>query len=200
MKWFRRTRSGLEPLEERLRSMRPEASSAFLESVAARIRAHAPRPALRPTLRHRTALALVLTAGLVAAAAAEGGLSYAATATDHTASAISRVFAVTGSGRDAASQHIATPAAQVSNTADTKSGKGDQDGDNPAGQEYVKRVYVCVTVPRNDKDGKDDKDGKHDKDGKGNDDDDQAKHITLLLPKKAADRLIDQGIATPGPC
>jgi len=196
MKWVRRTRSEFEPLEERLRRMRPEASPAFLATVATRVRGHAPRRAFTPALGYRSALALVLTAALVAAAAAEGGLGYAASATDHTASAISHVFSAMGTGRDVASEHIATPAAKASNTAaHVNNSNNDQNGNNPAGKEYEKRVYVCETVPKHEEDNKD---GKHDKDGK--DDDDQAKHVTLFVSRAEADRLIDRGIATPGPC
>lgn len=186
MRWFRRRRNELEPLEERLRSLRADASPAFLESVASRIRPRAPRPVpTRPALRYRAAFAVVLTAALVAAAAAEGGLGYASTATGRTASAISHVFSATPSRQNAALHPAIFDKANKGN--DNDKGKGDQDGDNPAGHQYVKFVYVCVTIPGHH-------DGDHDRD------DHRKLHVTLYLPKPAADHLIDEGIAKRGAC
>ena len=183
MRWIRRRRSGLEPLEERLRSIRPEAPSELLERLAARIRADAPQPVARPALRYRAALALVLTAGLVATAAAEGGLGYATTATNHTAAAISRVFSASTSRPDFVSQHVATPARVSNDNGKNDKGKnGDGDGDNPAGHQYVQFVYVCLVIDNLP----------HHKPPKI--------RTTLYLPKPAADELIDHGLARRGAC
>src|SRR5262245_461369 len=75
-------------LERKLRRRRPRADEGLVDEIAARIEGH--QPATRPhSLRVAFAVASV---GIVAALAALGGVSYAASSAQHAAAAVKHVF------------------------------------------------------------------------------------------------------------
>lgn len=136
VKWIRKTHDGLESLEQRLRDDRPEPSTELFYRVTAEIRRHdAPEP-VRTPLRARAALAVAMTAALLVAAAAFGGMSYAASGARHTASAISHVF-------------VPTSSHNLKSNGDERIGdlfnKGDDHG--AAHWVYFQFVLVCLAVP-----------------------------------------------------
>ena len=196
MNWFRNKRNGLESLEERLRDERPEPSTELFYRVTAVIRRHdAPEPARTP-IRARAAFAVALTAALLVVAAALGGMSYASSGARHTASAISHVFVPTSShnlqsydNKSNVGNDNKSNGGNDNNNGgyDNEDGglnlgdlfdKGHDDGGNPAHKQYIEFELICLAVPP-----------KH-----------PFIHITLNLPKVAADRLIAEGVATLGPC
>src|SRR5579884_239942 len=174
MRWFRK-RTGFEELEHELRANRPEPPEELVRSISARLAGQAPRRA--PLLRSRVLVAAALSAALVVVAGLLGGLSYAATATTHTASAVSHIFAPT-------KVHISSTAFKVGSGVknnNNRRGGDDPDGDgddNPSHHQYIHFVFVCLHVPP-----------RH-----------PFINITLRLPQVAADNLISHGLATAGPC
>ena len=185
MKWFRKHRSGFEPLERRLRSSRPEPGPEFLRSIAAKIEREAPEPAKAPAFRYRAVVAAAMTGVLLVVAAVMGGLSYASTASTHTAAAISHAFT-------SGDPHPGHPGGKDDRDGNNDNGThgtndqgwNDQHGypgygkDNPAHRQYIEFEFVCLRVPP-----------RH-----------PIIHITLRLPKVAADHLVANGLATKGPC
>ena len=171
MRWFRK-RTGFESLEHELRINRPEPPEALVRSISIRLAGQTQRHA--PLLRGRVLLAAALSGTLVVVAGVLGGLSYAATATSHTASAVSHVFAPTKA-------HISNTAFNVGAGAKNNNRRG---GDNPDGDDdpshhqYITFVFVCLHVPP-----------RH-----------PFVNITLRLPQVAANNLIGHGLASPGPC
>ena len=79
-----------DKLEGELRAARPRPSDELVSRIEGRIRAE------RPTLAHRgsmrIALPVALTAAMVGALAAVGGVSYAATSVEHAFTAVSKAF------------------------------------------------------------------------------------------------------------
>jgi len=177
MKWIWKRRSQFGWLEDEYRAARRhQARPAFVESLTAQIQSQATRRPASGAFRYRAALAFALTVTLVATAAAVGGLSYASSTGNHAASAISRVFTV------APTHSTSTKNAPgLSNTPLLDSRldpAGDDDRDSPASVQYVEFVYVCLAVPP------------------GN----PVVHITLHVPKVAADNLVANHLATYGAC
>jgi hypothetical protein len=76
-------------LERELRSARPAPSDELVAKIEARVREA--RPAYRRT-SFRLAIPVALTAAMVAALAAVGGVSYAASSVKHAATAVAHVF------------------------------------------------------------------------------------------------------------
>jgi hypothetical protein len=90
MKRFRKQGSGQADLEERLRSDRPEPSTGFVDELIARVRGE------RSVFRRRSlrvGFAAAFTALLLAAFAAVGGLSYAASALGQAADGVQQAIA-----------------------------------------------------------------------------------------------------------
>jgi hypothetical protein len=77
-----------DPLERELRAARPQPSEELVHRIEARV--YAERPARRGSFR--IAVPVGLTAAMVAALAAVGGVGYAATSVEHAASAVVHVF------------------------------------------------------------------------------------------------------------
>ena len=179
MKWIWRRRSQFGWLEDEYRAARRhQARPAFVEDLTAQIQSKSQgsrRPA-NGAFRYRAALAVALTVALVATAAAVGGLSYASSTGSHAASAISRVFTVAPT-HDTATKNA--PGLTNTPLVDSRlSPAGDDDRDSPAAVQYVEFVYVCLAVPP------------------GN----PVVHITLHVPKVAADNLVAHHLATYGAC
>lgn len=206
MRLFGKRNDELGGLEHELRRRRPQPRSEFLEQHVSRIQASEPR---RFALRSRVSVAVATTALLCVAAGATGGLSYASAATSHTMHAFVHVFGSPNSERRSAPvQFTQNATASQSATATGANFKGqthsavahalhesdagafmgqtqsavshalNQNGNSAAQQQYTVFVFVCLAVP--------------------------PQHpfvfITLRIPGVAADRLIERGLATPGPC
>lgn len=182
MRWFRK-RTGYKGLEEQLRSSRPQPSAQLVQSISMRLERQASRRT--PAFARRVALAAAMTAALLVVAGVLGGLSYAATATSHTFSAISHVFAPSGND---ATQFSGNSFSANGGTGTTEHlfVNGDKHGDNSNGDDndngahhqYLKFVFVCLHVPPNH----------------------PFVNITLYLPQVAANHLISKGLATAGAC
>jgi hypothetical protein len=79
-----------DKLEGELRAARPRPSDELVSRIEGRVRAE--RPALARRGSFRVAVPVALTATMVAALAAVGGVSYAATSVENAAKAVSHVF------------------------------------------------------------------------------------------------------------
>src|SRR5665647_2480191 len=80
-----------DKLEGELRAARPGPSDELVSRIEGRIRSE--RPALARRSSFRIAVPVTLTAVLVGALAAVGGVGYAATSVEHAVKAVSHVFA-----------------------------------------------------------------------------------------------------------
>lgn len=171
MHWFGRKDTGLDSLEERLRAIRSQPSKTLVERIATEVRGPRPHPTTAPGLRARAALVAALTVALLAAAAAFGGFSYAASGVDHSATAIAKVFSVDTGYRN-------TSNAQNTASSNKNSGGNDdsnKDDNNPAHHQYQEFVFICLRT------------GKH-------------HHVTLRVPEDVAKKLVNKGDAKYGVC
>jgi hypothetical protein len=194
MRRFWKQNTEFSELERELRRERPRPRRSYLDALATELRSERGNPSPRRSLRYRVAAAGVLTVLLGIAAAASGGLSYATTASSHTAKAVAHIF---DSQSGAQVHNGATPwkgnaqsptgdhaSDQQSDNEDQVSDQGVQGensgsgGDNAAGHQYRELVFACLHVPKNH----------------------PRIFITLRVPKFVADRWIAEGRATPGPC
>jgi hypothetical protein len=204
MRRFWKQNKEFSELERQLRRERPRPRSAYLDTLASELRREQVQRSPRHSLRYRVATAGALTVLLGIAAAASGGLSYAATASSHTVNAVAHIFdsqsvaqvhngaapskgdvqasaGDDGSGQQADDQD---PSADNQDQSSDQSVQGDESaaghggGDQAAHHQYNPLVFVCLRIPR-----------KHPR-----------FFVTVLVPKSVADRWIARGRATPGPC
>jgi hypothetical protein len=178
MKWIWKRRSEFEWLEDEYKAARRhQARPAFVESLTAQIQSQATRRSAKGAFRYRAVLAVALTVALVAAAAAVGGLSYASSTGNHAASAISRVFSVAPTHDTATKNAPGLPSTPL---FDSRLNPAGDDRDSPASFQYIEFVYVCLAVPPPPHHA--------------------VVHITLHIPKVAADNLVAHHLATYGAC
>jgi hypothetical protein len=197
MRRFWKQNTEFSELERQLRRERPRPRSAYLDTLATELRREQVQRSPRHSLRYRVATAGALTVLLGIAAAASGGLSYAATASSHTVNAVAHIFdsqsvaqvhngaapskgdvqasaGDDGNGQQASNQDQSSD--QSVQSDDSAAGNGH--GSNAAHHQYNPLVFVCLRIPR-----------KHPR-----------FFVTILVPKNVADRWIARGRATPGPC
>jgi hypothetical protein len=199
---FWKQRTEFSELEQELRRERPRPRSAFVDALATELRGERVSTSPRRSLRYRLAAVGALTVLLGVAAAATGGLGYAATASSHAVSSVTHIFdsestARTHNGAAPAKAGVQGSAGAASSASraggDGNGQQGDQGGDqsvqvadqsngnggdNAARHQYHEFVFVCLRIPR-----------KHPR-----------FFVTIRVPKDVADRWIARGRATPGPC
>ena len=158
MKNFIGRNKGNDDLERRLRRDRPEPRPEFLAMLSDRI---ADRPRHRRAMSRRFALVGAVTAVMLIAMSAVGGLGYAATAVKGVAEVAKAVVVAPASkvvapvvtaGKSDNKESSKSGNNQSGNSGNKESGKKDDKGDKADKKEYGHKKHMCHKPGKNQQD------------------------------------------------